>query len=380
MSEAPPLAVYVHWPYCTRVCPYCDFNVLRDRAQAEQPELAEAIVRDLEGQAKLTGARRLTSVFLGGGTPSLMKPQWAGRIIETARRLWPGDDNVEITLEANPTDAETERFAAFADVGVTRLSLGVQALNDEALAFLGRNHSAAEARRGIDVALKAFGRVSLDMMYARPGQDVDAWRAELGEAAAMGAEHISPYQLTIEKGTAFDLAVKRGEFAPPDDETGAELYETTQAVLAEAGYDAYEVSNHAKGFFGRSVHNLAYWRGWDYLGAGPGAHGRLSSAEGRLATLGEARVADYLAAVAEVGRGFRDSEILTPRQAAIERLFLGLRSSEGVPLADLAFLDLDREAMDEMIVQGFLVLASGKIIATPLGRPLLDRITRDLIA
>ena len=380
MSEAPPLAVYVHWPYCTRVCPYCDFNVLRDRAQAEQPDLARAIVKDLERQAALTGPRRLSSVFLGGGTPSLMDPKWAADIVETSRRLWPTDGDVEVTLEANPTDAEAGRFVAFAQAGVNRLSLGVQALNDEALVFLGRNHDAAEARRAAETALKIFPRVSLDMMYARPGQSVEAWRAELGEAAAMGAEHISPYQLTIEKGTAFDLAVKRGEFTPPGDETGADLYEATQEVLAEAGYDAYEVSNHARGFFGRSVHNLAYWRGWDYVGAGPGAHGRISSPEGRLATLGEPRVADYLAAVAETGRGFRETEILTPRQAALERLFLGLRSSEGVPLADVAFLNLDREAMDRMVIEGFLVLAAGKIIATSLGRPLLDRITHDLIA
>ncbi len=270
MSEPAPLAVYVHWPYCARICPYCDFNVVRDRGQAEQAILAQAIVRDLEGQAALIGPRRLTSIFLGGGTPSLMEPDWAAEIIAAARRLWPTDGPVEITLEANPTDAEAGRFAGFAQAGVQRLSLGVQSLDDAALKFLGRNHSAAEARRAIATAQAAFPRVSLDLIYALPDQTPQAWAAELRAAANLGVEHISPYQLTIETGTAFDRLVRRGTFTPPDEDRAAALYETTQAVLEAEGFEAYEVSNHARGEAARSVHNLAYWRGWDYVRRGTG--------------------------------------------------------------------------------------------------------------
>lgn len=379
MNDAPPIAVYVHWPYCSRVCPYCDFNVLRDRSQAEQPDLARAILSDLEGQAALVGPRQLSSIFLGGGTPSLMNPEWAAGIIDKARALWPGGENAEITLEANPTDAEADRFAAFAEAGVNRLSLGVQSLRDEALQFLGRNHTAEEARRAAAVALDTFDRLSIDMIYARPGQTAGDWREELGEAVALGAEHISPYQLTIEPKTAFGMAKARGELVPADEDATADLYELTQEILQSSGYAAYEVSNHAKNPFAQSRHNLAYWRGWDYVGAGPGAHGRLTTADGRLAFECETRVPDYIAAVEKNGTGFADSEVLTPRQVAYERVLLGLRSNEGVPLEELAFLDLDQGRMEQHVVRGLLVLAGGRIIATPEGRAVLDRLTADLI-
>ncbi|MEI7932743.1 MAG: radical SAM family heme chaperone HemW, partial [Alphaproteobacteria bacterium] len=340
MTEAPPLAVYVHWPYCARICPYCDFNVVRDRGQAEQAALADAIVRDLSGQARLIGPRKLTSVFFGGGTPSLMRPEWAARIVEAAQRLWPTDEPVEVTLEANPTDAEAGRFRAFAQAGVTRLSLGVQSLDDAALKFLGRNHSAAEARRAAEMAGATFPRLSIDFIYALPGQTVEHWRASLREAIALGPEHLSPYQLTIEAGTAFDRAVRRKVIEPLDDEASADLFELTQEVLTAAGFQAYEVSNHARTHEARSVHNMAYWRGWDYLGAGPGAHGRLAAEAGRLATEGETRVVDYIASVDETGIGCREPQTLKPRQYALERLLLGLRGHEGVPLADIAPLKI----------------------------------------
>jgi putative oxygen-independent coproporphyrinogen III oxidase len=276
VSDPRDIAVYVHWPYCARICPYCDFNVVRDRGRGEeQAALAAAIVADIKAQAGDLGPRRLVSLFFGGGTPSLMAPEQAAAIIEAARAAFPPTDAPEITLEANPTDAEAARFRGFADAGVNRLSLGVQSLEDDALAFLGRNHSAAEAIRAAETAARLFPRLSIDLIYARPGQTVDGWAQELNTALSLGFEHVSPYQLTIEAGTPFDRAVTRGRFTPPDDDLGAALYDTTQAVLEGAGFDAYEVSNHARGDAARSVHNLAIWRGTDYLGAGPGAHGRI---------------------------------------------------------------------------------------------------------
>jgi putative oxygen-independent coproporphyrinogen III oxidase len=379
LSEPAPLAVYVHWPYCARICPYCDFNVVRDRGQAEQAVLAEAIVRDLEGQAALMGHRRLTSIFLGGGTPSLMNPEWAARIIAAARRLWPTDGPVEITLEANPTDAEAGRFSGFAGAGVQRLSLGVQSLDDNALRFLGRNHSAAEAQRAIAVAQASFPRVSLDLIYALPDQTPQAWAAELRAAAGLGVEHISPYQLTIESGTAFDRLVRRGTFTPPDEDRAAALYEATQAVLEAEGFEAYEVSNHARGETARSVHNLAYWRGWDYVGAGPGAHGRLTVGGGRVATHAEPKVADYIARVEADGLGFRTQEALSPRDVAIERLLLGLRSVEGVGVSELDTV-LARNRATEFADQGLIHLDDNRLTATMAGRAVLDRLTAELIS
>jgi len=379
LTDPPPLAVYIHWPYCARICPYCDFNVVRDRKQAEQVLLADAIVRDLALQAeRLDGPRRLTSVFLGGGTPSLMEPQWAGRMIAAAQALWPTHEAVEVTLEANPTDAEAGRFARFAQAGVNRLSLGVQSLDDKALAMLGRNHSAAEARRAIDTAAAVFERVSVDLIYALPDQTPAAWAAELAGVAAMGVEHISPYQLTIEAGTAFDRLISRGTLTPPDADAAAALYETTQDVLGAAGFEAYEVSNHARGRGARSRHNLAYWRGWDYVGAGPGAHGRLTTPGGRIASYAQPKVADYIAAVGR-GSSFRTTETLDPREAAIERLLLGLRTLEGVPLVDLSALAIDPATIADLAHQGFIRLDDARLAATPKGRAVLDRVTADLV-
>ena len=379
MTEPAPIAVYIHWPYCSRICPYCDFNVVRDRGRGDQQRgLVGAIAADLEAQAVLTGPRRLISIFFGGGTPSLMDPEWTAGLIDTARRLWPTQGPVEVSLEANPTDAEAGRFAAFAEAGVGRLSLGVQAFNDAALSFLGRNHDAASAGRALDLALRCFSRVSLDLIYALPGQTVEDWASELASAASSGAEHISPYQLTIEAGTAFDRQMRRGAFIPSTDETGAALYETTQDVLSSAGFEAYEVSNHARGPDARSAHNLAYWRGYDYAGAGPGAHGRLTVDGVRLATEAEPGIDAYLAAVAETGVGFRTRERLSARDAAVERLLMGLRTFEGVSLADLKPLGL--EAAPAMQAAGLVHMEGGRLIATPAGRAVLDRVTAELAA
>lgn len=379
MNAPPPIGVYVHWPYCARVCPYCDFNVVRDRGQAEQAALAAAIVRDLEAQAALTGPRRLVSVFLGGGTPSLMDPAWAAEIVAAARRLWPADGEIEVTLEANPTDAESERYAGFAAAGVNRLSLGVQSLDDAALRFLGRNHGAAEARRAAAVAA-AFPRLSLDLIYALPGQTAEAWRGELDEVLALGPEHVSPYQLTIEPGTAFARAVGRGRFTPVEPDLAADLYELTQETLEAAGFEAYEVSNHARGAAARSRHNLVYWRGEDYAGAGPGAHARLTVDGVRTAARTHRRVRDYIAAVEATGRGFEETEALTPHDVAAERLLMGLRTVEGAPLAELAALPVNAAALEDLQAERLLRLEAGRLVATERGRPVLDRVCAALAA
>lgn len=381
MTELPPLGVYVHWPYCAKICPYCDFNVVRDHRQAEQADLAAAIVTDLEAQRALSGPRRLVSVFLGGGTPSLMDPQWAADVVAAARRLWDAAPDLEVSLEANPTDAEAGRFAAFADAGVNRLSLGLQSFDDAALTFLGRNHDAAEARRAAELAAKTFPRLSVDMIYALPGQTVAAWTDQLRAAIDLGAEHVSPYQLTIETGTAFDRAVGRGLFKPADDETGAALYDTTQAVLEAAGFEAYEVSNHARGEAARSRHNLVYWRGQDYVGVGPGAHGRLALHGVRTATEAARKVGDYIGNVRETGLGFREPERLSPVEAAEERLLMGLRTYEGVGFEELAALGLDaaRPVVVELVGQRLLSQDPLRLRATPAGRLVLDGVTRALI-
>ena len=379
MTDAlPPLGLYVHWPYCARICPYCDFNVALDRRAGEAEALFEAILQDLQAQAGAAGPHRLVSIFLGGGTPSLMRPSWAGRLVEAAKALWPSAPDLEVTLEANPTDAEAERFEAFADAGVNRLSLGVQALDDGALKFLGRNHAASEAIRAARLAARAFPRLSLDLIYARPGQTEAGWAEELKAAAALGAEHLSPYQLTIEPGTAFDAAVRRGAFAPADPDLGARLYETTQQVLEAEGFEAYEISNHARGEAARSRHNLVYWRGQDYLGVGPGAHGRITASGVRTATETARAIPDYLARVDGATTGLVLTEALSAEEAAEERLLMGLRTVEGVPLNELRPLPLSK--LPDLEQADFVRVTGGRLYAAAKGRPVLDRIIAELAA
>ena len=381
LGARPALAVYVHWPYCARICPYCDFNVALAKRPGEPEALLDAILADLDGHREQTGPRALASVFLGGGTPSLMAPDWAARIVERARALWPPAGPVEVTLEANPTDAEAERFAGFAAAGVNRLSLGVQSLHDEALAFLGRNHTAAEARRAADLARDAFERLSIDLIYARPGQTPAAWAEELTAALDLGPEHVSAYQLTIEPGTPFQRAVARGRWSPPGEDQSADLYKTTQGVLGERGFDAYEISNHARGPAARSAHNLIYWRGGDYVGVGPGAHGRLSPVgEARIATRAASRAGDYIRRVAKTGLGWADSETLSPREAALERLLTGLRTEEGVAFDDLAPLGLHGEhpLVARLAEAGLLRTLASRLVATGAGRLVLDRVIAEL--
>jgi oxygen-independent coproporphyrinogen-3 oxidase len=309
-----------------------------------------------------------------------MDPAWAAEIIDVAKRLWSPAEDLEITLEANPTDAEARAFRDFALAGVGRLSLGVQSLDDGALGFLGRNHDAATARRAAEAAGAAFPRLSLDLIYALPGQTAEDWARELREAVDLGAEHISPYQLTIEAGTAFERAVRRGRWRPPDADLAAALFETTQTVLGEAGFDAYEVSNHARGEAARSRHNLVYWRGWDYAGAGPGAHGRITTAAGREATFAAPKASDYIRQVAETGVGFQSRTPLSAREAAEERVLAGLRIAEGVARSEVAALDISPDRIADLVELGLLADDPARLRATPAGRLVLDRLTAALAA
>lgn len=372
------MAVYVHWPYCVRICPYCDFNVVRDRGRtAQQADLVEAILSDLDAQAARIGPRRLASIFFGGGTPSLMRTDDVARVIAAIRTRFAAEGPVEITLEANPTDAESAHFDALAQAGVNRLSLGVQSLDDTALRFLGRNHGAAEALRAIVLAGRAFERLSIDLIYALPGQTPGDWAEALRDAVDLGFEHVSPYQLTIEPTTAFGRAHTRGSLVPPDDDAAAALYETTQAVLEGTGFEAYEVSNHARGRTARSAHNLHVWRGGDYLGLGPGAHGRLTLDGARTASVAHRGIDDYVAGVA-AGETWAEVETLSAVSADEERVLLGLRTVEGVESAVLDRLDRGA-AVAALAADGFVERRGDRIAATATGRPVLDALLRTLL-
>lgn len=374
--EAPPLGVYVHWPFCARICPYCDFNVVRDRGRtATQDQLVAAILKDLQAQASFTGPRRLVSVFFGGGTPSLMAPWDVDAILALARTLWTADPLLEVTLEANPTDAEASRFADLARAGVNRLSLGVQSFNDSALARLGRNHDAAAARRAIDLAAAAFPRLSIDLIHGWPNQDQASWSADLYTALSHQPEHISTYELTIEAGTAFERAVRRGTLVLPEEDQRADLYALTQDVLGEAGFEAYEVSNHARSPAAQARHNLLYWRGQDYLGVGPGAHGRLVGDGARWALETPKAIDTYLRA-AEAESGAASRQRLSPEDAAVERLLMGLRTHEGVAMSELESLAIPRGRI--LALADFIEVREDRLMATGRGRPVLNTLIAQL--
>lgn len=323
-------ALYIHWPFCLAKCPYCDFNShVRDGVDVARWQLA--LLADMRHEAAIAGGEPLRSIFFGGGTPSLMPPALVGALLAEAERLWGFADGVEITLEANPSSVEAANFAALASAGINRVSLGLQALDDETLRFLGRLHDSAEGVTALGVAQEAFARVSFDLIYARPGQSPDAWDAELARALAFGTEHLSLYQLTIEPGTRFATLVREGKLTPLDDDAAADLFTLTRDRTAAAGLPAYEISNHARPG-AESRHNLTYWRYHDYCGIGPGAHGR----RGGAATVRRRKPENWLEAVDRAAHGIVEERALPAREQAAEAMLMGLRLAEGIDLAALS--------------------------------------------
>ena len=373
-------ALYIHWPFCLSKCPYCDFNS-HVREGIDLARWREALLADLRHEAEIAAGEPLESVFFGGGTPSLMPPALVAELLAEAERLWGFARDIEITLEANPSSVEAANFAALAVAGVNRVSLGLQALDDETLRFLGRLHGAAEGLAALQTAQKAFERVSFDLIYARPGQSAEHWASELETALGFGTGHLSLYQLTIEPGTRFATDVRQGAFAPLDDDQAADLFALTREMTAAAGLPAYEVSNHARSGE-ESRHNLAYWRYQDYAGIGPGAHGRRHG----VATLRHKKPENWLAAVAGRGNGLKEERPLGAREQASEALLMGLRLDEGVDLAALSarfaipaseLIDRKKLALHESL--GLARSDGSRIGVTPQGMPLLDALLGDLV-
>jgi oxygen-independent coproporphyrinogen-3 oxidase len=375
---AEPLALYVHWPFCVSKCPYCDFNS-HVRSTIDQDEWRDALLADLAHEAGLLPGRMLTSIFFGGGTPSLMDPSTVSALIGAAREHWPASDDIEITLEANPNSVEADRFADLADAGVNRLSLGLQSFDDTALAFLGRAHSADEGQRALDIAQKHFPRVSFDLIYALPGETAEGWSRTLDRALAKGTSHLSLYQLTIEPGTRFASMVARHEFEPLDADEAAGLFELTSERTSAAGIPAYEVSNHAREGQ-ESRHNLTYWRYGDYAGVGPGAHGRRLGNR----TVRHRKPENFLSGLKRNGNGIVEEEKLDSREAADEALVMGLRLLEGIDPGALSERFgrpvVDDTAVERLIVSGHLERNGDRLRATAGGRLLLDRMLAEIAA
>lgn len=378
MTVPARFGVYLHWPYCARICPYCDFNVYRARGRDPEPLLA-AIIADIEGHAQRLGRRPVDTLFLGGGTPSLLEAAHIDRLIGAVERNFGFAAAPEITLESNPEDHA--RFASQVRAGVNRLSLGVQAFDDAALKRLGRAHDAALARDAVLAAADTGARVSLDLIYAREGQAPEAWARELREALALPVEHVSLYQLTIEEGTAFARAVARQKLFPPDSDRAATLYEITQAVCDAAGFPAYEISNHAKDAPARSRHNELYWTGGDWIGVGPGAHGRIALDGVRTATKAFDGPEAYAATVRAHGVGWETNEALDADVIADEAILMGLRLDTGLDRAAVEALRgraLDAAAMADFVREGLLREDAGRLRLTAKGRLLADHIAARL--
>ncbi|MBA5778774.1 coproporphyrinogen III oxidase [Stappia sp. F7233] len=385
MTQQPDggFGIYVHWPFCAAKCPYCDFNSHVRHQAVDQARFAAAFERELAHYADLTRGKVVQSIFLGGGTPSLMEPATVGRVLDAIAKLWPAANDVEVTLEANPSSVEAHRFQGYRTAGVNRVSLGVQALNDRDLKFLGRLHDVAQAREAIEIARRTFPRLSFDLIYARPGQTVEAWSEELNAAIDMAADHLSLYQLTIEQGTPFYALQQAGKLSVPDMDLAADLYLATQEISAGRGLPAYEVSNHAaEGAECR--HNLVYWRYGDYVGVGPGAHGRISVGFSKRATAAERHPETWLAQVESHGHGRIEDLALSEEEQGDEFLLMGLRLVEGVDLTRferLAGRRIDPFRLDQLIEHGMVEeLGGGRVRATPDGFLVLDAVVADLAA
>ncbi|GJD72172.1 radical SAM family heme chaperone HemW [Methylobacterium goesingense] len=375
--------VYVHWPFCASKCPYCDFNSHVRHAPVDEARFLKAFRTEIAHVAARTPGRTVSSIFLGGGTPSLMQPATVAGLLEAIGKAWGVAPGVEVTLEANPTSVEATRFRGYRSAGVNRVSLGVQAMDDASLKQLGRLHSAAEAMAAVAVAAAHFERYSFDLIYARPNQSPAAWRAELEGAIARAAEHLSLYQLTIEPGTPFYGLAAAGKLVPPDDDSARVLYDVTQEVCDRAGLRAYEISNHARAG-AESRHNLLYWRYGEYAGIGPGAHGRLVTETGRLGTVTERAPEAWLARVERDGHGIVETETLAPSDQGDEFLMMGLRLREGIDPVRYAALKgraLDPARIADLVGDGLIAASpEGRIAATPAGAPVLNAVVAALAA
>ncbi len=382
-AAEPGFGVYVHWPFCASKCPYCDFNSHVRMAGVDEPRFAAAFAREIAHMAARAPGRTVTSIFLGGGTPSLMKPETVGNVLDRIAAAWPVARDVEITLEANPSSVEAERFAGYRAAGVNRVSLGVQALNDADLKALGRLHSVAEARRAIEIAARTFERFSFDLIYARPAQTPGAWRDELSEALTMMRDHMSLYQLTIEEGTPFAGLHRAGKLAVPAPELADTLFEITQELTEAAGIPAYEISNHARPG-AESQHNLTYWRYGDYAGVGPGAHGRLVVDGVRNALMTERQPEAWAEAVERQGHGIVEEASLTSAEEADEMLLMGLRLTEGIDLRRLEALGgvrPSRAAIERLAKLALLEQRTpDHLVATRAGRFVLNELVLQLSA
>src|SRR5271157_3451290 len=384
MIPDPGFGVYVHWPFCLSKCPYCDFNSHVRRGGVDEPRFLSGIQAELKHRATLTPGRVVRSIFFGGGTPSLMAPETVAAIIETIGRLWKLDPKAEITLEANPTSVEAGRFRGYRQAGVNRVSLGVQAMNDVDLKMLGRMHTAEEAFRALDIATATFDRASFDLIYARPGQTPEVWARELTEALARAPEHLSLYQLTIEPDTMFEQLFNAGKLKTPDPDTARALWDVTQELTEKAGMPAYEISNHAKPG-GESRHNLIYWRYGEYVGVGPGAHGRIVTPKGaRRAQATEPHPEMWLTVVETDGSGLVEDETLSTEAQGDEFLLMGLRLSEGIDPARFQALTgkrFEASRVADLIAHGMVEYTrQGRIRVTSEGFPVLDAVVADLAA
>jgi oxygen-independent coproporphyrinogen-3 oxidase len=382
-ESATAFGIYIHWPFCAAKCPYCDFNSHVRHAPPDEPRFAAAFRRELSHFAALTPGRTVTTIFLGGGTPSLMQPATVSAILDAIAQCWAVAPDAEVTLEANPGSVESERFRGYRSAGVNRLSLGVQSLQDEALRSLGRVHNAAEAQTAIELARRTFPRLSFDLIYARPNQTLAAWEGELGDAISRAADHLSLYQLTIEAETPFARLHAAGKLVMPQPGRAAEFYALTQGVTSERGLPAYEISNHAAAG-AESRHNMTYWRYADYVGAGPGAHGRITIDSAKRATMTEKHPETWLKKVESGGHALITDETLTLEESADEMLLMGLRLREGISVARYAKMSgrhFDARNVDFLIEHGFVErLASNRLRATRDGWLVLDSVVADLAA
>lgn len=376
-----PQALYIHWPFCVSKCPYCDFNS-HVRDSVDVAAWRTALLADMAHEASLTAGRPLSSIFFGGGTPSLMPPALVADLITAAQVHWGFTADVEITLEANPNSVEAARFGDLAATGINRVSLGLQALDNEALHFLGRAHDVTEGLAALDTAQRLFARVSFDLIYARPDQSEADWEAELARALAFGTGHLSLYQLTIEPGTRFATLVAQGRMTPADPDHGATLYELTAAMTGAAGIPAYEISNHAREGQ-QSRHNLTYWRYGDYMGVGPGAHGR----RGGTATLRHKKPENWMSAVQRNGHGLQSEDVLAGEDRAREALLMGLRLGEGIDLDRIAALSgigvgrlIHDQAIEQLTGLGLIRLTGSRLQVAPAGMLLLDAILPEVVA